>query len=373
MDREERLRSAKEKLKKFQMKKQTDTAAPSSNDHSLRSTPKGESETISSTPEHQPLFTSESKTDTPDDPFIPTTTEDLQSMASSSVSDQIDQVLNASTVNRINDVAGDDLEFSGIGSENLENEKAELDLVNPQSIQEASSSVSDQIDQVLNASTVEIVSEVAVDDSELSKIRIGQLENEKVENGLVNQQLKVQIQQLQKEKAENGLENQQLKVQLQQLEADLGASNSRIDELQQNLELVVRENKQKDTEASGYALASKSQIDSIQILVSEKNELASIVNGLQKELQDMTNEQIKKLEKPVYRERTCACTDRVFLAEVERKKLGDQVSNLRDERDKLKNETIEYKQECQELKAKVQYHEANTVNLIRELAEAARG
>ena len=372
MDREERLRSAKEKLKKFQMKKQTDTAAPSSNDHSLRSTPKGESETISSTPEHQPLFTSESKTDTPEDPFIPTTTEDLQSMASSSVSDQIDQVLNAS-VNRINDMAGDDLEFSGIGSENLKIEKAELDLVNPQSIQEASTSVSDQIDQVLNASTVEIVSEVAVDDSELSKIRIGQLENEKVENGLVNQQLKVQIQQLQKEKAENGLENQQLKVQLQQLEADLGASNSRIDELQQNLELVVRENKQKDTEASGYALASKSQIDSIQILVSEKNELASIVNGLQKELQDMTNEQIKKLEKPVYRERTCACTDRVFLAEVERKKLGDQVSNLRDERDKLKNETIEYKQECQELKAKVQYHEANTVNLIRELAEAARG
>ena len=373
MDREERLRSAKEKLKKFQMKKQTDTAAPSSNDHSLRSTPKGESETISSTPEHQPRFASESKTDTPDDPFIPTTTEDLQSMASSSVSDQIDQVLNASTVQMINDVAGDDLDFSGIVSEQLENEKAELDLVNPQSIQESSSSVSDQIDQVLNASTVEIVSEVAGDDSELSKIRIGQLENEKVENGLVNQQLKVQIQQLQKEKAENGLENQQLKVQLQQLEADLGASNSRIDEVQQNLELVVRENKQKDTEASGYALASKSQIDSIQILVSEKNELASIVNGLQKELQDMTNEQIKKLEKTTYKERTCACTDRVFLAEVERKKLGDQVSNLRDERDKLKNETIEYKQECQELRAKVQHHEANSVNLLRELAEAARG
>ena len=143
--------------------------------------------------------------------------------------------------------------------------------------------------------------------------------------------------------------------------------------MQQNLELVVRENKQKDTEASGYAMASKSQIDSIQILVSEKNELASIVNGLQKELQDMTNEQIKKLEKTTYKERTCACTDRVFLAEVERKKLGDQVSNLRDERDKLKNETIEYKQECQELRAKVQHHEANSVNLLRELAEAARG
>ena len=178
---------------------------------------------------------------------------------------------------------------------------------------------------------------------------------------------------MQKEKAENGLENQQLKIQLQQLEADLGASNSRIDEVQQNLESVVKENKQKDTEASGHALASKSQIDSIQILVSEKNELASIVNGLQKELQDMTNEQIKKLEKTTYKERTCACTDRVFLAEVERKKLGDQVSNLRDERDKLKNETIEYKQECQELKAKVQHHEANSINLQRELAEAARG
>jgi len=368
MDREERLRSAKEKLKKFQIKKQTDTAAPSSDDHSLRSTPKGESETISSTPEHQPLFTSESKNDTLDDPFMPTTTEELQSMASSSVSDQIDQILNASTVNRVSDVAGDDLDFSGIGNEQLENEKAENDLVNPQSMQEASLSVSDQIDQVLNA-----VSDVVADDSELFRIRIGLLENEKAEKGLVNQQLKVQIQQLQKEKAENGLENQQLKVQLQQLEVGLGASNSRIDEVQQNLESVVRENKQKDTEAAGHALASKSQIDSIQILVSEKNELASIVNGLQKELQDMTDEQIKKLEKPVYRERTCACTDRVFLAEVERKKLGDQVSKLRDERDKLKNETIEYKHECQELKAKVQHHEANSINLQRELTEAARG
>lgn len=368
MDREERLRSAKEKLKKFQMKKQTDTAAPSSESHSLRSTPKGESETISSTPEHQPLFTSEFKTVTPDAPFIPTTTEPLQSMVSSSVSDQIDQVLNASTVHRITDVAGDGLDFSGIG-----NEKAELDLVNPESMQEATSSVSDQIDQVLNVSTVDRVVDVAMDDSELSRIRIGQLEKEKAENGLVNQQLKVQIQQLQKEKAENGLENQQLKVQLQQLEEDLGASNSRIDEVQQNLESVIRENKQKDADASDYALASKSQIDSIQILVSEKNELASIVSGLQKELQDMTDEKIKQLEKPVYRERTCACTDRVFLAEVERKKLGDQVSRLRDERDKLKNETIEYKQECQELKAKVQHHEANSINLSRELAEAARG
>ena len=324
MDREERLRSAKEKLKKFQMKKQTDIAAPSSESHSLRSTPKGESETISSTPEHQPLFASESKTDTLDDHFKPTTTEDLKSMTSS-VSDQIDQVLNASIVDKVSDVAGDDLEFSEIGNKQLENEMAEISLVNPQSMQEASSSVSDQIDQVLNDSTVHRVSDVSADELELFRIRIGQLEQEKAENGLVNQQLKVQIKQFQKEKVENGLENQQLKVQLQQLEADLDASNSRIDEVQQNLELVVRENKQKDTEASGHALESKSQIDSIQILVSEKNELASIVNGLQKELQDMTDEKIKQLEKPVYRERTCACTDRVFLAEVERKKLGDQV------------------------------------------------
>ena len=73
MDREERLRSAKEKLKKFQKKKQNDNqATPSSNDNSLRSTPKSELETVQATPESQ---TFESKNDTTD-PFVPTTTED---------------------------------------------------------------------------------------------------------------------------------------------------------------------------------------------------------------------------------------------------------------------------------------------------------
>ena len=132
MDREERLRSAKEKLKKFQKKKQTDNAVPSSNDDSLRSTPKGESDVlVKSTSENLPLFTFESKDDITD-PFVPTTMEDQQSMTSSSVSEQIDQVLNASAVRRISDDTGDDLELSRIRNGQLEKEKVEMGLINQQ-------------------------------------------------------------------------------------------------------------------------------------------------------------------------------------------------------------------------------------------------
>ena len=131
MDREERLRSAKEKLKKFQKKKQNDNpATPSSNDHSLRSTPKGELETVRATPESQMLFTFESKNDTTD-PFVPTTTEDQQSMASE-VSDQIDQILTASAVRRISDVTSDDLELCRMRNSELEKEKVEIGLINQQ-------------------------------------------------------------------------------------------------------------------------------------------------------------------------------------------------------------------------------------------------
>ena len=77
------------------------------------------------------------------------------------------------------------------------------------------------------------------------------------------------------------------------------------------------------------------------------------------------------MSKPSVRERTCACTDRVFLAEVERNKLSVTVSNLRDERDKLKIEVIDLKQEGLELKSKVEHHEMNSIVLAKQLTEAA--
>ena len=70
-----------------------------------------------------------------------------------------------------------------------------------------------------------------------------------------------------------------------------------------------------------------------------------------------------------HRERTCACTDRVFLAEVERKSLSDKLSNLRDERDKLKIDSIDLKQEVLELKSKVEISEKKSVILAQQLQE----
>ena len=69
------------------------------------------------------------------------------------------------------------------------------------------------------------------------------------------------------------------------------------------------------------------------------------------------------------KERTCACTDRVFLAEVERKRLSDTVSNLRDERDKLKIEVIDLKQELMELRSRMEFGEKNSLLMAQQLME----
>ena len=70
-----------------------------------------------------------------------------------------------------------------------------------------------------------------------------------------------------------------------------------------------------------------------------------------------------------HRERTCACTDRVFLAEVERKSLSDKLSNLRDERDKIKIDCIDLKQEVLELKSKVDVSDKKSIFLSQQLQE----
>lgn len=79
--------------------------------------------------------------------------------------------------------------------------------------------------------------------------------------------------------------------------------------------------------------------------------------------------QLQSDARPSPRERTCACTDRVFLAEIERKRLSDAIGILRDERDHLKIETIDYKQEVMELKSKIDFADKNAMLLNEQLIE----
>lgn len=135
MDREEKLRAAKEKFKKFQKKRQeTHSITPTSEvavDHengSSRSTPmEGEPlhQANTQASEDPPLFTFDSKAYPEIDPFATTLTavEDEKSISSSSVSDQIDQVLAS---RRISDVASDDLELAKVRISQLEKEKSDV-------------------------------------------------------------------------------------------------------------------------------------------------------------------------------------------------------------------------------------------------------
>ena len=68
-------------------------------------------------------------------------------------------------------------------------------------------------------------------------------------------------------------------------------------------------------------------------------------------------------------ERTCACTDRVFLAEVERKSLSEKLQVLRDERDQLKIQTIDLKQDVLEMKSKIEFSEKNTLVIAQQLVD----
>ena len=62
--------------------------------------------------------------------------------------------------------------------------------------------------------------------------------------------------------------------------------------MQQNLEAVQEEHRKKE---ENDALAAKSQLESIQILVSEKTELASTVTQLQREMQNLKGENVLKI------------------------------------------------------------------------------
>ena len=137
-------------------------------------------------------------------------------------------------------------------------------------------------------------------------------------------------------------------------------------------------------------------MDTIQILIADKAELEANVKKFREDIANLTgwiitaqvpttfqfdsyfffifaeeNSLLKNNRNGsnAHRERTCACTDRVFLAEVERKSLSDKLSNLRDERDKLKIDCIDLKQEVLELKSKVDVSDKKSIFLAQQLQE----
>ena len=138
MDREEKLRAAKEKLKKFQKKNRH--GGGESGENSVHETEQNESLSSRSTPKFDAAKEGTSSVFTPEarkplindqEPLI-AQIDDHRSLTSSSVSDQIDQVLAASSTRRISDVTSDDLEVTKMRNVQLEREKNELALLNQQ-------------------------------------------------------------------------------------------------------------------------------------------------------------------------------------------------------------------------------------------------
>jgi len=367
MDREEHLKKAREKLKKFQKKKNQcetttqgstsrstpdlDDEASSNKDggdnNSKRSTPKNEFIDLSQPemplpgPSTQPEeetnslqsqhYTFESSKAMENDPFksIVPIPANIDVDESSSVSDQIQSILDNSKKQGLSEIVKDE-----------------------------SSSVSDQIQSILDKSkTQEILSELdsdTVNESEILKARLSQLETE-------NQELK-----------NENLILQQKNGQLQNVSDD---SNAKLLELQNQYEEEKRMLEEKfQNEAKGVQTKLDSHADSIQILVSEKRDIESSMTNLLKELEEVKDEnrclkEAQQKKNVSSKERTCACTDRVFLAEVERKSLSEKLSQVRDERDQLKIQTIDLKQDILEMKSKIEFSEKNTLVIAQQLVD----
>lgn len=140
MERTEKLRAAKEKLKKFQKKLQ-DSRQPST-------TPdKEEAEAIENVFDHPESFSNNGEDITLH------FKEDNNSQASSTVSDQIDQVLSSASARRLSDITRDDAELSKIRLEQLEREQSTNYLKNQQllvQIQELESSLKQSVRILMN-------------------------------------------------------------------------------------------------------------------------------------------------------------------------------------------------------------------------------
>ena len=204
--------------------------------------------------------------------------------------------------------------------------------------------MSDQIDQVLSNSVV------------------NRLNNDNHEVNAENY-LRLRIQQLETEKSEHVKQIQVLEGTVSTQEKDLFELQSQLESEKSNVAEEIKKNQS----------TLSSHVDTIQILVSEKAEFEANVKKLQAELAELSEENTllknNRNAGKTHRERTCACTDRVFLAEVERKSLSDKLSNLRDERDKLKIDSIDLKQEVLELKSKVEISEKKSGILAQQLQE----
>ena len=74
--------------------------------------------------------------------------------------------------------------------------------------------------------------------------------------------------------------------------------------MQQTLEAEQEEHRKKE---ENDALAAKSQLESIQILVSEKTELASTVTQLQKEMQNLKGENVLTIRGSRLGIQNCGC------------------------------------------------------------------
>ena len=132
MDREERLKAAKEKLKKFQKKKQgestTQGSTPDLEDVSTskRSTPKNETLTEQEQPS---LFTFESRNVPESDPFASVGASEISAGGRSSVA-EIQSILESSKIRRISDVADNEIEVLKARLSQLENENRDLKNAN---------------------------------------------------------------------------------------------------------------------------------------------------------------------------------------------------------------------------------------------------
>lgn len=311
MDRDERLKSAKEKLKKFQKKRQNDTATPSSVEEE-------EGEKV------------------PNGHFVADQSEEAHFFMISPGE---------------NNVSVDQ-------DEKMEGEE-EVEFIAGQS-----PPLTEQISGVLStAKYFEGDFEGDDHDMVLLKSRLTQVEREKQELATSLQQHAASLQQWE-------VHCQQITDQLNQAQTELEYEKTTVKEAWE---------KEKDNLKDQL----RSHAESIKILVSEKTELEASLKKSQQEVREQVD-QVKSLRtkyseqpptrasglRPSPRERTCACTDRVFLAEVERKRLADAQVILREERDRLKIDNIDLKQEVMELKSKVDYRERESIVIVKQLVEA---
>ena len=379
MERDERLKAAKEKLKKFQKKRQSVPTTNSSTPDAVEAEQKIR-ESADSTPQSE--LSTASKNMMASDVSSQLAAQahqqqQLNGQERQSVSPQLFTFPTAVHPDQ------DPVEFI-VGGETLPSSQPEPQPQdNSNHNNNAALAISDQISQVLSASNNAELFDESNETNEMAvlKGRLAQLERE---NHGLNSTIQQQTAALQQWEAHSKQIVSHFKLytfivlcrirsflfQTQQLNG-LQAENIR-----QTSEYEAKLKK----ETSELTDKLNAHAASINILVAEK---AGLERDLDKTKRDLVHAQEEnKLLKTSRPEQTrpqvtmpaahrCGCTDRVFLAEVERKRLSDDLSNLRDERDRLKIESIDYKQELMELKSKMETKDTEMIIISKELMETA--